>query len=662
MKKATPADKGRPVRKINKPPFNWAWVYGIILLYIILSPMLSGKTVQETTWQQFSTNMLSRKAVAKLEVVNKERVNVYLKSSFANDTAFKEVFKPVFGKGLNYGPHYAFSIGSVESFERHLDEAEQSFSPAERIPVSYSSQSNWLLSILSWLVPFILLFFLWNFLMRRTTGMGDMGGTSIFSFGKSPAILMEKENSTVTFADVAGLDEAKIEVREIIDFLKTPDSFTKLGAKIPKGVILVGPPGTGKTLLAKAVAGEAQVPFFSISGAAFVEMFVGVGASRVRDLFQQAKDKAPCIIFIDEIDAIGRSRGKGALLNSSNDERESTLNQLLTEMDGFGTNTGVIVLAATNRADMLDPALVRPGRVDRHIYLELPNLTERSAIFKVHTAGLTMADNINLPALAAQTPGFSGADIANICNEAALIAARRKASRIQKDDFSEAIDRIVAGLEKKSKIISPQEKRTIAYHEAGHAVVSWMLKTVDPLVKVSIIPRGKSLGASWYLPEEKQLRSKTSFLEHLCAALGGRAAEEVVFNEVSSGALDDLEKATKEAYSMVVYYGFDGILGNVSYYDSTGQHDLSIQKPFSEATGELIDAEVRKLVAQAYQNAKNILTDNRSSLEKLAALLLEKEVVDQDDLENIFGRRTGMFNFITLTDQKSHQKDDTKIG
>lgn len=654
-------DKGKPARNINKPPFSWLWVYAIILLYLILSPIFSGKNVKETTWQQFSTSMLRRKAVEKLNVINNDRVNVYLKSSFARDTAFKEVFKPTFGKGLNYGPHYTFSIGSIETFERHLDEAEQGFAPADKVPVSYTSQSNWLVNLLGWLIPFALLFFLWNFTIRRATGMGG-GGASIFSFGKSPATLVEKENSAVTFADVAGLDEAKIEVREIIDFLKKPDAFTKLGAKIPKGVILVGPPGTGKTLLAKAVAGEAQVPFFSISGAAFVEMFVGVGASRVRDLFQQAKEKSPCIIFIDEIDAIGRSRGKGALLNGSNDERESTLNQLLTEMDGFGTNTGVIVLAATNRADMLDPALVRPGRFDRHIYLELPNLMERTAIFKVHTARLIMANHIDLSVLAAQTPGFSGADIANICNEAALIAARRKASQIQKGDFSEAIDRIVAGLEKKSKIISPEEKRTIAYHEAGHAVVSWLLKTVDPLVKVSIIPRGKSLGAAWYLPEEKQLRSKLAFREHLCATLGGRAAEDVIFNEISSGALDDLEKATNEAYSMVVYYGFDEQLGNVSYYDSTGQRDLSLQKPFSEATGQMIDAAVRKLVGQAYSDAKAILTANKPSLEKVSSMLLEKEVIDQQDLETVLGKRVPGFIYSELTIQKTYQENGATIS
>lgn len=635
----------QPVKpnKTFKPTFNWFWVYMIILLYVVLSPLLrDSSTPKVITWQQFASDILIRKAAERLEVINKEKVAVYIKPSFANDTAFKNLFKPMMGRGINSGPQYTFTIGSVESFERNMDEAEKTFTAKEKIPVSYINQSNWLIGILSWLLPFLLVFWLWNFLLKRASGdMGGAGGTSIFNFGRSTATLVEKEESRVTFADVAGLDEAKVEVLEIVDFLKKPDSFTKLGAKIPKGVILVGPPGTGKTLLAKAVAGQAQVPFFSISGSAFVEMFVGVGASRVRDLFQRAKQKAPCIIFIDEIDAIGRSRGKGAFLGNTNDERESTLNQLLTEMDGFGTNTGVIVLAATNRADMLDPALIRPGRFDRHIYLELPNMNERAAIFKVHMGGLSLAPNIDIQALAGQTPGFSGADIANICNEAALIAARRKAEVVEKSDFMDAIDRIVAGLEKKSKIISPEEKRTIAFHEAGHAVISWLLKTVDPLLKVSIIPHGKSLGAAWYLPEEKQLRSKTAFVEHLCATLGGRAAEEITFADVSSGALDDLEKATKEAYAMVVYYGFNDKLGNVSYYDESEQRDLGIQKPFSEATGELIDQEIRKLISQAYENAKTLLSNNKSQLEQVAELLLKKEVIYKEDLENILGRRIG---------------------
>jgi AFG3 family protein len=630
----------KPVRRKIKPAFSWVWVYLFVLFAVILSPMFTNSYgVQEITWQQFVTTILSRKATEKLVVINKEKVDVYIKKSFAGDTAFKDAFKPAFGRGVNSGPHYTFTIGSVESFEKNMDEAEKGFSSTEKIPVSYSYQSNWFWNIIGWIIPFILLYVVVGFVFRKSGGIGGVGGASIFNFGKSTATLIEKENSIITFDDVAGLDEAKVEVLEIVDFLKKPASFTKLGAKIPKGVILVGPPGTGKTLLAKAVAGEARVPFFSISGAAFVEMFVGVGASRVRDLFSQAKEKAPCIIFIDEIDAIGRSRGKGAFLGGANDERESTLNQLLTEMDGFGTNTGVIVLAATNRADMLDPALVRPGRFDRHIYLELPNMNERSAIFKVHMRNLTLDKAIDTQFLAAQTPGFSGADIANICNEAALIAARRKAEKIEKSDFTDAIDRIVAGLEKKSKIISPEEKRTIAYHEAGHAVISWLLKTVDPLVKVSIIPRGKSLGAAWYLPEEKQLRSKTSFREHLCATLGGRAAEEIILDEISSGALDDLEKVTKEAYTMVVYYGFNEKLGNISYYDSTDRNDLAIQKPFSEDTGKLIDHEIRKLVADAYQAAKAILADNKALLEQVAELLLKKEVIYKEDLEKILGSR-----------------------
>ncbi|MGZ8525396.1 MAG: ATP-dependent zinc metalloprotease FtsH, partial [Chitinophagaceae bacterium] len=557
-----------------------------------------------------------------------------------NDSMFKDVFEPAFGSGLREGPHYYFNIGSVESFERKLDEAEKDFLISEKIPVSYTKKTNWFWNILTWVLPFILIFGLWRFLQRRSGSMGTgTGGSSIFNFGRSTATLIEKEKSNVTFDDVAGLEEAEMEVREVVDFLKNPGSFTRLGAKIPKGVILVGPPGTGKTLLAKAVAGEAQVPFFTISGSEFVEMFVGVGASRVRDLFKRAKEKAPCIVFIDEIDAIGRSRGKGTFLSGANDERESTLNQLLTEMDGFGTNSGVIVLAATNRADMLDPALLRPGRFDRHIYLELPNMKEREEIFKVHLRPLVLDETIDTHFLAAQTPGFSGADIANICNESALIAARKKKEKIGRDDFLDAIDRTVAGIEKKSKIISPEEKKIIAYHEAGHAVASWLLKHVDPLIKVSIIPRGKSLGAAWYLPEEKQLRSKTAFTEHLCATLGGRAAEQIVFGEVSSGALDDLEKVTKEAYMMVVYYGFNEKIGNISYYDSSGQRDMSIQKPYSEETGKLIDEEVRNLVNEAYQRTKQLLQQNRESLNKVAEQLLKKEIIFKEDLEGILGKR-----------------------
>ncbi|MES1224813.1 MAG: ATP-dependent zinc metalloprotease FtsH, partial [Bacteroidota bacterium] len=538
------------------------------------------------------------------------------------------------------GPHYAINIGSAEAFERKLDEEQKNIPLSQKIDVTYVKRKNWSWDIFTWILPLVVLFIIWNFFMRRSIGISGGGNSNIFNFGKSTATLVEKEKSNVTFDDVAGLEEAKTEIKEIVDFLKNPEAYTRLGAKIPKGVILVGPPGTGKTLLAKAIAGEAQVPFFSISGSEFVEMFVGVGASRVRDLFNRAKEKAPCIIFIDEIDAIGRSRGKGAFLSGANDERESTLNQLLTEMDGFSTNSGVIVLAATNRADMLDAALLRPGRFDRHIYLELPNQSEREAIFKVHLRPIKTDKDIDVHFLVAQTPGFSGADIANICNEAALMAARKKKEKVERQDFLDAIDRVVAGLEKKSKIISPEEKKIIAYHEAGHAVASWLLNSVDPLAKVSIIPRGKSLGAAWYLPEEKQLRSKKAFTEHLCATLGGRAAEEIIFGDVSSGALDDLEKATKEAYTMVAYYGFDDLIGNTSFYDSTGLHDTSIQKPYSEATGRIIDEEVRKLISDAYNDTKSLLEKNKNGLIQIAELLLQKEVIYKEDIEKILGKRT----------------------
>lgn len=634
--------KGSFPQQPRKIKWSGIWLY-LILLAVLIVPQLAGSPATEITWQQFEKDILSRKAVARLEVVNGETVEVYLKPAFAKDKQFKDAFKSTWG--TNEGPHYIFSIGSSDSFDRELEEAEKNISLNDKIPVSYVKRGNWFVSIISWVLPIALLFLAWNYMMRRMGGGAAGGnGTSIFSFGKSTATLIEKDKSNVTFDDVAGLEEAQIEVHEIVDFLKNPETFTKLGAKIPKGVMLVGPPGTGKTLLAKAVAGEAKVPFFSISGSEFVEMFVGVGASRVRDLFKRAKEKAPSIIFIDEIDAVGRSRGKGAFLTGANDERESTLNQLLTEMDGFGTNSGVIVLAASNRADMLDPALLRPGRFDRHIYLELPNLKEREAIFKVHMRPLVADDSIDTHLLAAQTPGFSGADIANICNEAALFAARRKETKIGSEDFMNAIDRVVAGLEKKSKIITPEEKKRIAFHEAGHAVVSWLLKNVDPLVKVSIIPRGKSLGAAWYLPEEKQLRTESSFREHLCATLGGRAAEEVVFGEISSGALDDLEKVTNEAYMMVAWFGFDKKLGNTSYYDSTGQRDMMIQKPYSEETGRLIDEEVRQLVNSAYNQAKEILMQNRLLLNKLSDALQIKEVIYKEDIEAILGKREDQKN------------------
>ncbi|HSI89504.1 MAG TPA: ATP-dependent zinc metalloprotease FtsH, partial [Adhaeribacter sp.] len=593
---------------------------------------------EQTTWLTVETEMLSRKAVEKIEIINNEKANIYLKKEFADSIPFNSVLKPS-GKTVVPGPHYTMTIGSVETFERKLDEAQQDLPLTQRVVVTYIKESNWLANILSWVFPLLLIFLFWSYMLRRAAG-GGAGGSSIFSFGKSKATLTEaSDKNKVTFKDVAGLDEAQMEVKEVIDFLKNPESFTRLGAKIPKGVILVGPPGTGKTLLAKAVAGEAEVPFFSMSGSEFVEMFVGVGASRVRDLFQKAKAKAPCIVFIDEIDSVGQSRGRSAYFQGSNDERESTLNQLLTEMDGFETNSGVIILAATNRAEQLDPALLRPGRFDRHIYLELPNLKERKAIFKVHLRPLKYDESIDLDFLAAQTPGFSGADIANVCNEAALMAARNKKEQVTRQDFLDALDRIIGGLEKKSKIITPEEKQIIAFHEAGHAVVSWMLKNVDPLVKLSIIPRGKALGAAWYLPEERQLKSFTAFKEHMAATLGGRAAEELTFGEVTSGALDDLEKVTKEAYMLVAYYGFDKKLGNISFYDSSGQQNNQLVKPYSEETARLIDSEVRQLVEEAYDLAKSILQQHHALHVKLAETLLEKEVVYKEDLEKILGKR-----------------------
>ncbi len=628
----------KPMEKQQKR-FRAEWIYVPILLLILLVATFGNfSNSREITWQEFEKNILSRHAVDKIVVINNEIAEVYIRQEFAKDSLFADVLKPVFGKESNPGPHFQFRIGSIDSFERKLEEAQKNFPESQKVNVSYVKTQNWFNNLLPWFIPLLLLMLMFRFLGSATGG--GVGGTSIFNFGRSTATLLEKENkSSTTFDDVAGLEEAKLEVKEIVDFLKDPTLYTRLGAKIPKGVIIVGPPGTGKTLLAKAVAGEAQVPFFSLSGSEFVEMFVGVGASRVRDLFKRAKEKAPCIIFIDEIDAVGRSRGKNTFYSGANDERESTLNQLLTEMDGFGTNSGVIVLAATNRADMLDPALLRPGRFDRHIYLELPNLVERQAIFKVHLKPLVLADTVDTNFLASQTPGFSGADIANICNEAALIAARRRKEKVDEKDFSEAMDRIVAGLEKKSKIISPEEKKIIAYHEAGHAVVSWLLKHVDPLMKVSIIPRGKSLGAAWYLHEERQLKSITALTERICAALAGRAAEEIIFGEVSSGALDDLEKVTKDAYTMVAFYGFSKKVGNISFYDSSGTQNSGFQKPYSEETGKLIDEEVRKLVEGAYQRTKNILLVNKDALIKIGELLLQKEVIFKEDIENIIGKR-----------------------
>ncbi len=628
-----PEKKPSPERKPFRQVTFWLYFLLAAFFFYLLFSKYGTNAPLETSWNKFEIEMLANDDVEKVDIVNKERAEVYLKQDHITAEKYPDINKDY------QGPHYYFTIGSVEVFESKLQAATEKYDLSSRVEITYTTQKNWFSDIFSWILPLIILVGIWLFIFRRMGRRGGTGGFNPFDFGKSTPTMFDSNNVTnLSFKDVAGLEEAKVEIQEIVNFLKTPEFYSRLGAKIPKGVMLVGPPGTGKTLLAKAVAGEAKVPFFHMSGSEFVEMFVGVGASRVRDLFKKAKEKAPSIIFIDEIDAIGRMRG-GALSMRSNDERESTLNQLLTEMDGFGTNTGVIVLAATNRADILDRALLRPGRFDRHIYLELPDLNERKAIFKVHLRPLILADDIDVDLLAAQTPGFSGADIANICNEAALIAARHKKDKVEMVDFMSATDRVIGGLEKKSKIISPEEKKRIAYHEAGHATASWFLEHADTLMKVTIVPRGKSLGAAWYLPEEHFLYTKAQFLDRLTFALGGRAAEEVIFGEVSSGALDDLEKVTKQAYTMVAFYGLNEKLGNISFYDSTGQYEQSIHRPYSEATATMIDVEVRLLIEKAYERSKNLIIKHRKELEKLANLLLEKEVVVKDDLEKIFGKR-----------------------
>ncbi len=635
-------DKKKPFNKIPKPPgkgFNFSWIYAIVFLLIFVIWVLGlGDKPKLTNMSEFEKTMLLNHDVEKVEIVNRERAEITIKKDKLGLDRYKAVSHKPFGNGLNPGPHYYMPIGDVGNFERKMEDIQKDFPEAEKVVPEYNNNDRSILEVLFWnLLPFIIIAAVWIFIMRRMGGGG--AGSQIFNIGKSKAQLFDKDlNVKVTFNDVAGLEEAKVEVMEIVDFLKNPKKYTQLGGKIPRGALLVGPPGTGKTLLAKAVAGEAQVPFFSLSGSDFVEMFVGVGASRVRDLFRQAKEKAPSIIFIDEIDAIGRARGKAPSF-SANDERESTLNQLLTEMDGFGSNTGVIILAATNRADILDRALLRPGRFDRQIYVELPDLTGREEIFKVHTKGLKIDHTVDIKFLARQTPGFSGADIANLCNEAALIAARLNKTAIGKEDFLAAVDRIIGGLEKKNKIITKHEKSVIAYHESGHATVSWLLEHAHPLVKVTIVPRGNSLGAAWYLPEERQLTNKEQIFDEMCAALGGRAAEEVVFGTISTGALSDLEKITKQAYASVSIFGLNERIGNISYYDSSGQQDYNFNKPYSEKTAEIIDEEVKKLIDAAYERTKALLRENKDKLDKLANRLLEKEVIFKEDLEEIFGQR-----------------------
>ena len=615
--------------------FKIYWIYIIIFIIFIGLNFMGTEVTKPTSWQEFNQKMLQQQKVEKVVVVNKEKAFIYIKKDFLSEKQFKDVSKKAYGNTPNLGPHFYFEIGSVETFANDLKEAQSSFKSGEKISPLYETRNDVFGDILSWVLPLVLFIFIWMFIMKRMSGGG--AGGQIFNIGKTQGKLIDKEDIKISFKDVAGLEEAKEEIAEIVDFLKAPAKYTKLGGKIPRGAMLVGPPGTGKTLLAKAVAGEAKVPFFSLTGSDFVEMFVGVGASRVRDLFKQAKEKAPAIIFIDEIDAIGRARGKNAM-TGSNDERENTLNQLLTEMDGFGTNSGVIVMAATNRADVLDKALIRAGRFDRQIFVDLPDLVERKEIFEVHLKPIKLAENMDINFLARQTPGFSGADIANVCNEAALIAARKSKKQVEKQDFLDAVDRIIGGLEKRSKIISPNEKKTIAYHEAGHATVSWMLEFASPLIKVTIVPRGKSLGAAWYLPEERQLTTTEQMLDEICSAMGGRAAEEVFFGKISTGALSDLEKVTKMAYAMVSIYGLSKKIGNISYYDSSGQQTGFI-KPYSEERAQLIDQEVSKILEQQYQRAKDILIANKEKVEKLGSELLLNEVIFKNDLETIFGVR-----------------------
>ena len=637
--------------KKNQKKFNIAWLYiGITLIFFLIymqtgSNNFAAKEVYNTKVKE----LVIDKEIDHMEYVRKDdRVNIFIKSGLINnDEKYKE-----FKEGNNIkGPHFFIKITDYKAFvddiTRYQDEAianairKDSTLVASKLRESYdfdikqNTSHRWGGDF--FFISFMILITTF-FIMQIRAFRGGANGGGMFSIGKSKAQLFDsKKQPSVSFKDVAGLEGAKYEVEEIVDFLKNPKKYTTLGGKIPKGALLVGPPGTGKTLLAKAVAGEAQVPFFSLSGSDFVEMFVGVGASRVRDLFKNAKEKAPCIIFIDEIDAIGRSRGRNSI-SGANDERENTLNQLLTEMDGFSTNNGIIVLAATNRADVLDRALLRAGRFDRQIHVELPNYNERKGIFEVHVRNLKLAEDVDLEFFSKQTPGFSGADIANVCNEAALIAARNGKQSIEKSDFLAAIDRIIGGLEKRGNIISPDEKKTIAIHESGHATVSWMLKHASPLVKVTIVPRGKSLGAAWYLPEERHITTTEQLMDEMAALLGGRAAEEVLIGKVSTGALNDLERATKQAYAMVVYYGLSK-LGNISYYDSSGEREYSFSKPYSEKTAEEIDREVHSIIDEAYQTAKKILSENKDKLTQLAKQLQEKEVIFTEDMEKIYGKR-----------------------
>jgi len=633
------AEENKKKPEIKKPKFSAYWIYGAIILVFLGIQFFGNSWSQpvKTTQGEFQ-KFLKEGDVEKIEIVNKKTAKVYLTpEARQTDTHAKKTENSFLAPGANEAT-YQFEFGDLQNFENDINQIKQENNLSTKIV--WTTDSNMWGELLLTLLPFVVIIGIWIFIMRRmSSGGGGGAGGQIFNIGKSKAKLFdEKTDVKTSFKDVAGLEGAKEEVQEIVDFLKTPEKYTALGGKIPKGALLVGPPGTGKTLLAKAVAGEAKVPFFSLSGSDFVEMFVGVGASRVRDLFKQAKEKSPSIIFIDEIDAIGRARGKNNF-SGSNDERENTLNQLLTEMDGFGTNTNVIVIAATNRADVLDKALMRAGRFDRQIYVDLPDVRERKEIFEVHLRPIKIDDSLDLEFLAKQTPGFSGADIANVCNEAALIAARQEKEFVGKQDFLDAVDRIVGGLEKKNKIVTADEKKSIAYHEAGHATVSWMLEHAAPLVKVTIVPRGQSLGAAWYLPEERLIVHPEQMLDEMCAALGGRAAEKVIFNRISTGALSDLEKVTKQARAMVTIYGLNDKIGNLTYYDSSGQNEYNFSKPYSEKTAEMIDKEISNLIETQYKRAVELLENNKDKLTELANVLLEKEVIFKDNLQKIFGDR-----------------------
>lgn len=643
-------------KKNNMPKFNISWIYGIIILILAYlfftgNDSSASKNASYSDFKEYVTRGYASKIIA-----NKDEgiLRMYVKPEYIRD-----IFKSGVDKtGKN--PYLDITYPSNDKLEEFLDQQQQSGNFSGK--VSYEQSNGWLGGLLFNLLPFILIFGVWFLLMRRMGGGAGGAGGSVFNVGKSKAKLVEKgEGTRITFKDVAGQASAKQEVQEIVEFLKNPGKFTELGGKIPKGALLVGPPGTGKTLLAKAVAGEADVPFFSMSGSDFVEMFVGVGASRVRDLFRQAKEKSPCIIFIDEIDAVGRARGKNPAMGG-NDERENTLNQLLTEMDGFGTNSGVIILAATNRVDILDKALLRAGRFDRQIHVDLPDLNERKAVFKVHLKPVKIDETVDIDLLARQTPGFSGADIANVCNEAALIAARHNKKSVSKDDFLNAVDRIIGGLEKKTKVMTADEKRTIALHEAGHATISWLLQYANPLIKVTIVPRGRALGAAWYLPEERQITTKEQMLDEMCATLGGRAAEEVFVGHISSGALNDLERVTKQAYGMIAYMGMSDRLPNLCYYSND---EYSFSKPYSDKTAQLIDEEVKAMIAEQYERAKQLLREHQDGHAQLAQLLVEKEVIFAEDVEKIFGKRpwtSRTEELLSLNEEQQNEENSTSAS